>query len=310
MDSFSLDLSSLIIHLEYQKKRIGENEATKKRMCYCRSRILDRYTATLQKFLIRLSARTLKFYDDHNYAITTDMSDLKKWFFEEIYASVYKDRAVSNKMVLLFRLVQENLDQEFFEIIDQKYKDIILNHRISNEVDYEGVLTELYEEIRSWFELLVYNVLAVQLNCLNISDKIFEDFDVPKDRVCCGIQMEERCVDCIYSTHCRKCTSHDVAAKGENIRLVITNELISSPRWMNNIFDVVKLYHMKLDEVTMDFDFRMYDKNHKLYFSKELVQMIETATQIFGKITISNYEGVEFNLYETKVEPFLRGKKK
>lgn len=310
IDSFALDLSGLIIHLEYQRKRVLENPYTRERMCFCRSLIMERYTSTLQKFLIRLSARTLKFFDDYNYAVTTDMTDLQEWFYAEIYDVLYSDPEVSNKMILLFRTVQEKLDQKFFDIIDKRYRDIIQYHNDELGDEFGFILESLYSDVRKWFEVFIYNILAVQLNCENIEDSILTDNEVQLDAVCCGAtgRVLDVCKTCPFQA-CRSCDIHaKVADKGENIVVVMTPELVECSSWLDNLFMLIENYHKDPSVVKMTFDFRMYDYASRFYFNQRLKGRLLKSVDMFGKnnVSIRNYDGVEFGHFTEFVEEFTR----
>jgi hypothetical protein len=305
-NSLALNLSSLIVHIEYQRNRILEHRITATRMCHCRTLILNSYTDTLHKFLIRLSSRTLKFFDDYDYAVTTGVGDLHQWFFSDIYDTLINEDLVSNKMVVLFRLVQEKLDDKFFDIIDEQYRNIIKLHKINDNTPGE-ISAALFNDIREWFELFVYSVLAVQIDCNHISDKIYEDFDIRNDSANCGVQ-DEKCANCPFSPEKEGIRIGEGRLEDrENLKIVMNNEFTNDMSWIKNMMTVLTRYHTCPDEIRVEMDYRMYDKQNQHLYRRDQMELILEMSKFFGNVMITNYDGVDFGMFEENIQPYLRG---
>lgn len=304
-NNFSLDLASLLIHLEFQSKKVLENKLTKQRLCYCRKAIIKKYSDILQKFLIRLSARTLKFFDDKNYEITTNICDLENWFFSEIYDSLFECEKISNKMIMIFKYIQKDLDKKFLNIIEHKYKKFILLHDRPEE--FEIVLLDLFTEIRAWFDLFLYNVLAIQIDCRKIDPSILP-FNLENNErcgegnICLECPMKNECSSCNIKTDCKNYTT-------ENILIIMNNEYIRDTKQIKTFFDVITKYYVSPKE-TLDiiFDFRMFDESNPLYFNRDLLYLMEESENIFRNIFVKNYNGIIFNIFEEKVKKYLWSK--
>lgn len=312
MDSFALDLSSLIIRLEYLRKKVLENPKTSERMCFCRKATLDVYVSAFQKLLIRLSAKTIKFFDDYNCDRACEMDDLREWFTKSVYGSLFEEPTLSNKMLLLFRLVQEPIDNLYFDRLTEKYCERLKDEQALGRdlACCSDLQTSVYEDAQDWFQMLVYNILALQLNCQNINVKIFEDFGLPNDGYVCELNTSpcSACERCDFKNCARRCHVHDCVARQELISLVLTKDQMDEPTWCDRFYTVISEYHNNPKAIDFVIDYRMFDAATPLVFNELNLERIKRMRDLVGSCTIKNYDYVDFGPFAEEIKPMLKEK--
>lgn len=308
MENFALDLSSMIIHIEYQRKRLLENPDAKKKMCGCRIELLNNFSSVMQKLMIRLCSRTIKYAEDFDIEKATAFEGLEHWFEQEMYEKMIVQTNVSNKMVLLFRLLQQDVDRRFFDRINHDFEDALQKIVDCRESDIDSMLEEVLDDVKKWFEMFVLNLLAIQINCQNIDDSIFADNDVPNDGMICATKSTpgKSCENCANTACNACCRVHDTLVQaGEMITLIVTREMLRTPGWIETFFETFLYYHTNVEAVTLRLDYRMFDKSDPLMFTDDCQARFEKAQSVFSKIQIKNYGGVVYGNYLENVRPYF-----
>lgn len=307
MKTFPIDLTTLTLHIHTQFEKVLDNKSFSDRMCECRRRIFKRFTYTVEKLIIKLGSRTLKFLEDFNVEITSDMTDLQKWFDNEIYEHLYQDLEVSNKMVLSFQLMQEHQDEKFFNLISDKYENILMCLK-NNDIDnIDSELNDLFEEIRAWYELFIYMILSTQFNCQSIKDTFLSDHqvapDIQSDKSICG---KDDLNWCIHHNTCNKCEVHEgVQLHGERISIIMTNDFIDDMFWLEQLIFIVENYHSDPSNIKLVLDYRMYDQLIQCKLSHQHYDKLLNANRVFKHISIKNHEGINFNGYFEKLKHLI-----
>jgi len=285
--TFPVDLMSLIHHIQVQYEKVLNNKKFKSRMCYCKKEIFSQFTYTVENVIIKLGARTLKFLEDFNVELSTDLADLRTWFNKEVYDSLYENERVSNKLVLTFQLLQEYQDEKFFDIIEKKYDNILNILKSDKETGVEQELNDLFEEIRAWYELFLYMILATQFNCQSFGDDYLKDHGVAFD---VAVPDDRRCI------HEGDCDVHmKVVEAGEQINIIMTNDFIDDITWLDKMMCIISNYHTNPSSVTLTLDYRMYDHLVQCKLSERHYDKLIEANKHFKNMTIKNHEGINFN---------------
>lgn len=307
MKRLPIDLMTLTFHIHSQFEKIMDNKSFANKMCICRERIFERFTYTVEKLIIKLGSRTLKFLEDYNFEISTDMTNLQKWFNDEIYEILYEDLEVSNKMILTFQLIQEHQDEKFFKLISDKYENILISLKNGKIDDVNIELNDLYEEIRAWYELFIYMILSTQFNCQSIKDTFLSDNNVAPDIQC--DQSECGPLDhhwCIHHNTCNKCEIHEgVIDNGEKISIIMTNDFIDDMFWLEKLMYIVENYHTNPENINLVLDYRMYDQLIQCKLSHDHYDKLLNANKVFKHISIKNHEGINFNGYFEKLKHLI-----
>ena len=297
MKTFPVDLMSLIGHIQRQYEKVLDNKAFENRMCFCKKQIFTQFTYAVEKVIIKLGARTLKFLEDFDLDLSTDLSPLKEWFNDEIYTSLYKNVEVSNKMVLTFQLLQEYQDEKFFILIENKYMKILKLLKEDKETGIEHELNSLFEEIRAWYELFLYMILSTQFSCQSFNENFLKDYGVSED-----IEVEDgkRCI------HDGNCDTHEkVLDAGEQVNIIMTNDFIDDTTWLDNLMNIVSKYHIDPTTVKLTLDYRMYDHLVQMKLSSRHYDKILETNKYFKDMHIKNREGINFNGYYDKIKHLL-----
>ena len=284
--TFPVDLMALINHIQLQYEKVIANKAFEDRMCYCKKEIFTQFTYGVEKVIIKLGARTLKFIEDYDMNLSADLTPLSEWFKDEIYETLYENERVSNKMVLIFELLQKYQDEKFFKLIEKKYNKILVYLKEDKETGVERELNELFDEIRAWYELFLYMILATQFNCQSFDQTFLEAHHVAFDIV----PADKRCV------HDGDCDVHEkVGENGEQVNIIMTNDFIDDTTWLNILMDIVSNYHVDPSAVTLILDYRMYDHLVQMKLSDRHYDKIIETNKHFKNMKIKNHEGINFN---------------
>jgi len=302
MKNFPIDLTTLTLHIHSQFEKILDNKSFSDRMCGCRKLIFEQFTVAVEKMIIKLGARTLKFLEDYNLELSTDLDDLEKWFFDDVYQSLYENEEVSNKMVLVFQQLQHPLDQKFFDIISKRFNAILVCLKEGNHQYLQGEMNDLYEEIQGWYELFIYLILSTQLNCQSLNDKFLEDNEIPKSRICEG--EENSCIHCDAANRCE--VHAGVAQNGEIVRMIMTDEFIEDMTWMDTLISIINKYHNNPDNISLILDYRMYDQLIQCKLKHVHYDKILKASTYFKHLQIVNHEGINFNGYFQRIKHLVK----
>lgn len=307
MRSFPIDLMTLTLHIHTQFEKIMDNKSFGDRMCLCRRKIFERFTYTVEKLIIKLGSRTLKFLEDFDIEMSKDLDELEKWFIREIYDHLYEDLEVSNKMVLTFQLLQEHQDEKFFRLIRDKYENILISLKGSCEKEVNDELTEFFEEIRAWYELFIYMILSTQFNCQSLKDTFLSDNGVAPDIQCDNSVCGKKDLDwCIHHNDCNNCDVHEgVIKNGEKISIIMTNDFIADMFWLDQLNMIVDKYHNNRDNIELVLDYRMYDQLIQCKLSHNHYDKLLEANKYFKYISIKNHEGINFNGYFEKLKHLI-----
>lgn len=294
MRTLPIDISILLKHVHTQFEKVRSNKSFEDRMCYCREKILEEFTVAVEKLLIKFGSRTLKFLEDYNLNLSTDISDIKNWFINEVYTNLYNNELVSNQMILSFQLIQEHQDEKFFKIIQEKYENILKYLKEDKEVGIENEMNELFEEIRAWYELFLYMILSTQFNCQSFKPEFLLDYNIKQDdfyKTCDG-----NCGECIHNNKDRKCKVHEgVLDRGEAIYIIMNNDFITDMFWVNKLIEITTKYHKYPQHIKWVFDYRMYDQLIQCHLSHDHYEKIIEIGKTFKHVKIRNWEGINFN---------------
>jgi len=299
MCNFAVDLATSILNLEIRKNRILEKDSKTKRLCHCRREILKSYIKASEMLFVRTTARIMKFIDDHNpqYASIHDPDELREWFRSATYSSMYSNPCVSNKMVVVFKLLQEVLDDHFFDFFQEKYEKMI------NEMDPSTirsdsklpVVRDFLNEMSEWLEASVFNILSIRIDCRHISDEIYSDYYVPRDTQCCTLNNElGNCSSCVFvDNKMTDCSSqHDLMVNhGEDIHLYIVEEMLGTEGWMSNFFTTINKYHTNIQNVYLILDFSLLETDQII--NQKNIDAINKAKEIFCSVSFLGYARVK-----------------
>jgi hypothetical protein len=279
MNRFSLELASSILHLEMQKDLILKEETLNNRLCHCRGKIFENYVNICQLFFIRFTAKIIKFLEDENVSKTINICDLKTWYTYEMYDKLYSKNMYSNKMIMLFKLLQERNDKQFFNEFKTRFSALIKSYSVLPEEDFRSNFHQLYADVLDWMETHILSILSLKINCDHISNDIFEDYKnllvntKPKNKY----SNKERCEDC--EIYIPDCPSKEIMQE-EYIHLYVTNELFEN-KWILEYFDILKKYHSNLKEVGLILDFVLYDEDDPFIYFDSMQEHIEYMTENF-----------------------------
>jgi len=294
MRTLPIDISILLKHIHTQFEKIRSNKSFEDRMCYCREKILEEFTIAVEKLLIKFGSRTLKFLDDYNLALSTDISDIYEWFNKEVYDSLYNNDLVSNEMILSFQLIQQHQDKKFFDIIQEKYINILKYVKEDKEVGLENEMNDLYDEIRAWYELFLYIILSTQFNCQSFKTEFLSDNGVPPDSF--SSNCSGNCEECIHHNADMKCKVHEgVLERGEAVYIIMNNDFINDMFWVDKLLEIVTKYHKDPQAIKWVFDYRMYDQLVQCHLSHDHYLKIIEIGKMFKHVKIRNWEGINFN---------------
>ncbi len=303
MKTLPIDLMTLTQHIHTQYEKVLNNKSFLNRMCYCRQQIFEQFTITVEKLIIKLGSRTLKFAEDHDMSYGADFTHLRMWFANEVYQVLYKNEEVSNKMVLTFKLIQEYQDEKFFDLIQDKYKHILVHIAAGDNATAETEFNVLFEEIRAWYELFLYMILSTQFNCQSLTDAFLVDHNVPSDF---GAGVDNITNWCIHHNDCATCEVHEgVLQCGESINIIMVNDFIDDMTWLEKLTCIVNNYHVAPTHITLNLDYRMYDQLVQCKLSHVHYDKILEANRTFVDLHIKNHEGINFNGYYDKVKHLL-----
>ena len=296
MKTFPVDLMNLVHHIQVQYEKVMNNKSFEDRMCYCKQKVFTQFTLGVEKVIIKLGARTLKFLEDYDMELSSDLSPLRVWFNKEIYQNLYEDDRVSNKVVLIFQLLQTYQDEKFFGIIEKKYENILLLLKSDKETGVELELNEMFDEIRAWYELFLYVILSTQFNCQSFNEEFLIDYAVPQNVVPEG----KRCV------HDGDCDVHEkIAGNGEQVNIIMTNDFIDDTTWLDILVEIVSKYHVDPPTVNLTLDYRMYDHLKQCKLSSRHYEKIVDTNVYFENMNIKNHEGINFNGYYDQIKHLL-----
>lgn len=293
MCNFAVDLATSILNLEIQKNRILEKDQKLKRLCHCRREILKSYIRSCEMLFVRTTARIVKYLDDKDprYSTIHDPEELREWFRSATYNTMYENPCVSNKMVVLFKLIQEVLDNHFFDFFAGKYEQMIIQiqpEHVTSKSDIP-VVKDFLNEMAEWLDTSIFNILAIRLDCRNIDDRIYEDYNVPPDTQCCTLNTDlGNCSECVFQPNkdedCEK--QHDIMEQyGEDIHLYVVDEMLDTKGWLENFLKTVNKYHTRINDVYLVVDFSLLESNRKM--NKDNMRAIKTATDIFRSVSFT-----------------------
>ena len=304
MERFSVELATSILHLEMQKEQILKENEQRERLCSCRLRILNNYIHVCQIFFIRFTSRIIKFLEDNNIAKTMITGDLKRWYGIEMYDKLYAKRCISNKMVLLFKLLQDRVDKDFFKAFDARFKMLIKTYEPERSEEFCAEFITMYSEILDWMETHILGILSLKIDCDNIDDSIIEDFKPYLEKM--GDKYE--CKDVVCDTckfHVDECPSKDVFVDSEEIHLYVTEETMADDMWLIEYFKLLQKYHKNLKDVALIIDYVLFDEDNFLTYTDKNVYRVNTLAGMCKSCVIINYDNVVFGKYKPEIEMYL-----
>lgn len=302
MEPFPIELARSIMNLELQKETILKKDIKARRLCYCRKQILLNFTYICQLIYIRFTAKLIKFIDDQNVDKVT-VEDLWEWYNHEIYKKMYDDPNLSNKMILIFNLLQDSLDEQFFEAFELKFKGTVNS---SDSAVFNAMVHQLYEDLNEWMENYLLNILTLKLDCMRISDQLLLDYNIEDNFNCKG--------DGLNDSGCIRCTSNECPALGighdayyaeEEIHLYMCDEF-EDGTFLNKYFDIIFKYHKNPKNIKIIFDFMLYDEDEKIMFTENQRRMVMNAVEKFKSVNIINHRNINFNICRAEIVPLLR----
>ncbi len=295
--TFPVDIMTLIHHIQLQYEKVLANKKFKDRMCFCKQEIFAQFTYAVETMIIKLGARTLKFLEDYDMDLSTDLTDLKSWFNETVYEELYDNERVSNKLVLTFQLLQEYQDDKFFDLIKEKHDNILSALKDEKETGIEIEINNLFEEIRAWYELFLYMILAHQFNCQSFGEEFLTDHGITND-----IKLDSQ-LRCIHDGDCK--VHEGVAINGEQINIIMTNDFIDDMTWMDKLIVIISKYHTSPELINLTLDYRMYDHITQCKLSHRHYDKLLEAHKYFKNMCIKNHEGINFNGHYEKIKHLI-----
>lgn len=302
MCNYAVDLAKSIINLEVQKQRVIEKDERQKRLCHCRKEILKTYLNTCQLLLIRTSSRVIKYVEDKSidYAKIHDTEELKRWFHENAYVSMYNNPCISNKMIVVFNLIQSMLDDHFFTFFTEKYHELLTTINewpLPFTDEAEIPMADLFEEMNEWFEASIFNIIAIKLDCNKIDDQIYDDFEIPHDEKCCPLKTEMGiCESCVFVrndliSNCRE-NHHAMETVGEDIHLYVVEQMLISKGWLLNFFGTIGRYHLDPVNINVVLDFSLIDPDQPYELTDDDKKDLEVIAKGFRSFQIINTQSV------------------
>ena len=308
MNALPLNLSSTIIRLEYQKKKVLDSTKTKNAMCWCRKKLLENYTSIVQLLLMKLVNSTYEFYEGDETDIEDKVLHIKEWFLKTAYDSLYENNRISNRMVLFFKLLQTPLDDKIFS-------DYIAKHKVLSDINrnidcretikssYEEFAAEIAAEISEYFDIFIMNVMSVQVDCKNVCSNILVNHGVPHQESCKGNYKE--CTLCKYSSCDPACSYHEKFVNNEKLHYIVTEEQLDTPGWIENYLGLFENYHINIKNVTLIIDYQLFTAAHPYKHSDDSFKFILRASNLFKKTRIINHEFVDFGKFTTNLAPMI-----
>jgi hypothetical protein len=306
MDQFTVELATSILHLEMQKEKILKEDELEHTLCICRRRILYNYINVCQLFFIRFTGKIIKFMEDEDVIKTMTIDDLHEWYEQEMYDKLFHKKCMSNKMILLYKLLNKSSDEAFFKYFFsafQKMLDVYLNR---SRIEFKTTMDEIYSAILEWMESHILGIISLQLECDHISDQLLVDFASTisgKINIACG---DDICTECFY--HNPTCPKRSEEAKGneviEKIHLYITEDQIADLGWVENYIRLITKYHMKTKNIELVLDFILLE-DERVEFTNRMFSYLNRASGCFKSVTLLNTTNVDFSHYKDQVQRYL-----
>jgi hypothetical protein len=296
MSEFSIELANSIINLEMQKERILKQDIKLERLCYCRKQILYNFTSVCQMFFIRFTARIIKFLEDGDIDKTTSINDLKQWYEHEIYKKLFDNDDTSNKMIVIFKLLQDNLDEQFFQLFNYKFKGVIEKFTPETLPEFKTELLEVYADVYDWIENHLLNILSIKIDCSQISDEIIDFYS--------NNNPHNATVHRCDVFQCPSTDANHLMYAEEEIHLYMSDEF-DNEVFLVNYFDIIAKYHKFPQNIKITFDFILYDEE-RFKFTELLRNITIQNLGSFKSVAIINYKNVDFGPYYNDIKGLLQ----
>lgn len=299
MQTFSMELAKAILNLEMQKEKLISENDIRLRLCECRLKMLKNYIHVCQLMSIRFTSKVIKFMEDFERD-KSNVRDLKSWYYTEMYDKLYISKSTSSKMILLFRLLQDKVDEEFFSVFESKY-DKIIKEFDENEFDeFKARILNIMDDIQDWMEEHILGLLSLKIDCDNIDDSIITDL---------GYILEPKKGNEKFKCECSEpdnCQSKHLYDSGEVIHLYITNESIED-KSICAYMDLIIKYHTNIKNISVIADFQLLD--HKVTCDGIMIEKLESVIKNFKNLSIINYDLVDFSEKMDLVGKYLKNER-
>ena len=302
MEELPVELARSIFNLELQKTKIIDNDKKTKRLCRCRRKMLANYSSVCQQFFIRVSAKIIKYVTSRDMDNVTIL-DLKGWYDDEIYTKLYEDDRVSTKMVLIFQLLQETIDDNFFDRFEPKFKSAI-GH--IDQPDFNTQIHDLYGDINEWMEIYLQNILSLKIDCTHIAEELLTQYNKVENFDCIHNADGSHCIGM-----CDGCPAieigHDVYYASEELHLYVSEEY-EDGAFLGDYFELLHKFHTRPENIAVVFDFRLCESS-VFKLTQVHKNLITFAAKSFKSVHIINHKKISFGKYRSEIEQYFTGAK-
>jgi hypothetical protein len=303
MEGFPLELARSIINLELQKENIIERDAKPKRLCYCRKQIFLNFTHICQLMMIRLTSKLIRLVDDI-HPTKSSITDIWEWYENEVYTKMYDNPEISNKMILIFKILQDSSDSLFFETFESKFKHTIETSKSPDE--FRENVHGLYELLNEWMENYMMTIMTLKIDCMKLSKDLLSEYGMEENFECKG--------DGLDSNGCKRCDTvtcpalglgHDEYYAEEEVHIYMCDDF-DDGKFLTKYFDIICKYHSFPKNIRIIFDFVWYNRADKTLFSETQRQLVQYAAEKFKAVDIINHKNILLNNCRAEIVKYLR----
>jgi hypothetical protein len=321
--NYAIDVAKAIIDLELIKQEAFSGKSFSKRICHCKAIIIDNYITVCQLLYIRITSKVIKYIEDlYNGKITSidsilrekifGFTTLKEWFKYYAYIKLAKYEYVSKKILIIFNKIQSIIDNSLFDYFENEYRKFI--NEILNEINHADEellyksLKDLYLNMRNWFETSIFNIIGINVDCNNIKDDIFDEFDISKDLLVNKNFCLQECLshmgesshkkpcnpDCLVNCKDKRCITHDyITNTKEFIHLIILPEmLMKGNNWFTNYIDTFKKYHTNPKSIDFIVDYMLLEEDFYKWNNDTLFRL-NLLIDVFDRIYVINHNHID-----------------
>jgi hypothetical protein len=294
MEDLPIELTRSIFTLQLQRDKIISNDKKAKILCRCRKKMLTNYSSVCQHFFIRVSAKIIEYMSSRDIE-KVSILDVADWYNDEIYTKLYEDNSVSSKMVLIFELLQESIDTNFFRRLEHNF---IATVEHIHEPEFKIKIHELYENINEWMETYLVNLMSLKIDCTHISEDLLINNNKTENFVCTRIKDSgDICEGCPASEVDPRCAT-------EEIHLYLSEDY-GDGAFLSDCFELIYKFHNKPKNIAITFDFMLFDSSVDIKLTQAQRDLIKFAAQSFCSVSIVNHNQISFGEYQTELEQYL-----
>lgn len=278
MFNYNLELAKTIFDLEMQRENLIKENKIREKLCPCRLKLLNQYISLSQLLTVRFTSKVIKFLEDFNRD-KSYFDDLSLWYNNEMYEKFIKNNKTDIRMILLFKLLQEKYDNNFFETTSIKFKKLVTTYDENNFTNFEKGIIEIYDDIQEWMEIHIMGLLSLQLQCNNINLEILLDNEEFSSN----------------GTIVENCPASESFKQEEVIRLYLTDETLEDES-MCEYIKLIEKYHINISNISIIIDFDLVENVKELKDSMKM-KMCECSNK-YKSIKIVNTKDIKIDLNE------------